>query len=148
VFEGVAKSVGPEDARRHPHATHKSTLDCSSEAFPCLLLPFLFPAAFPFHCCLSFLLLPFLFTAAFPFYCCRSEEVAHLVLHERSERQVVEQVREALPHVRVAVLPQALVVEAVPAGRAELASCAVGTDQELRSAGAIRNWVWVNVSEC
>jgi len=42
---------------------------------------------------------------------------ARLALHERGERQVVKQVCEVLPDVRVAVLPQALVVEAVPAAR-------------------------------
>ena len=48
----------------------------------------------------------------------------HLVLDKRRERQEVEQVREVLPHVRVAVLPQALVVEAVPA-RGTSKTCAV-----------------------
>lgn len=38
---------------------------------------------------------------------------AHLPVHQRGQRQVVEQVCEVLPHVGVAVLPQALVVEAV-----------------------------------
>ena len=37
----------------------------------------------------------------------------HLVVDEGGEREVVEEVREELPHVRVAVLPQALVVEAI-----------------------------------
>ena len=37
----------------------------------------------------------------------------HLVVDERRQRQVVEQVGEVLPDVRVAVLAQALVVEAV-----------------------------------
>lgn len=38
---------------------------------------------------------------------------SHLGVDQRGERQVVKQVREVLPHVGVAVLPQALVVEAV-----------------------------------
>lgn len=37
----------------------------------------------------------------------------YLGVHQRRERQVVEQVGEVLPHVGVAVLPEALVVEAV-----------------------------------
>lgn len=42
------------------------------------------------------------------------ESVAsNLSVDQRGERQVVEQVCEVLPHVGVAVLPQALVVEAV-----------------------------------
>ena len=42
----------------------------------------------------------------------------HLVVYQGRERQVIEQVREALPDVGVAVLAQALVVEAVAAGAA------------------------------
>lgn len=38
---------------------------------------------------------------------------SYLSVDQRGERQVVEQVCEVLPHVSVAVLPQALVVEAV-----------------------------------
>ena len=41
------------------------------------------------------------------------ELVPHLVVYQGGEGQVVEQVGEVLPHVGVAVLPQALVVEAV-----------------------------------
>ena len=37
-----------------------------------------------------------------------------LVLNDSSEGQVVEQLSELLPHVRIAVLSQALIVEAVP----------------------------------
>lgn len=37
----------------------------------------------------------------------------YLGVHQRREREVVEQVGEVLPHVGVAVLPEALVVEAV-----------------------------------
>lgn len=37
----------------------------------------------------------------------------HLGVHQRGEGEVVEQVCEVLPHVGVAVFPQALVVEAV-----------------------------------
>ena len=39
----------------------------------------------------------------------------YLVLNQGCEGQVVKQVREILPHVRVAVLPQAFVVEAIAA---------------------------------
>lgn len=39
--------------------------------------------------------------------------MSNLSVDQRGERQVVEQVCEVLPHVGVAVLPQALVVEAV-----------------------------------
>ena len=37
----------------------------------------------------------------------------HLLLDERRERQIVEEVSEILPHVGIAVLAQALVVETV-----------------------------------
>ena len=40
---------------------------------------------------------------------------ADLVLHKGCERQVVEQIGEELPNIGVAVLSEALVVEAVPA---------------------------------
>lgn len=39
--------------------------------------------------------------------------LAHLGVDQRRQREVIEQVREVLPHVGVAVFPQALVVEAV-----------------------------------
>ena len=42
-----------------------------------------------------------------------TEKRSYLSVHQRSEGQVVKQVCEVLPHVGVAVLPQALVVEAV-----------------------------------
>lgn len=42
-----------------------------------------------------------------------SVETEDLSVDQRGERQVVKQVCEVLPHVSVAVLPQALVVEAV-----------------------------------
>lgn len=38
---------------------------------------------------------------------------SHLGVHQRGERQIIKQVREVLPHVGIAVFPQALVVEAV-----------------------------------
>lgn len=40
---------------------------------------------------------------------------ADLVLHKGCQRQVVEQIGEELPDIGVAVLSEALVVEAVPA---------------------------------
>lgn len=44
---------------------------------------------------------------------CTRLRLSHLLVHQRGERQVVEQVCEVLPDVGVAVLPQTLVVEAV-----------------------------------
>ena len=46
----------------------------------------------------------------------RREAAVHAkdaVLHQRSHREVVEQVREVFPHVRVAIFAQALVIETV-----------------------------------
>ena len=40
-------------------------------------------------------------------------EAEDLPVHQSRQRQVVEQIREVLPHVGIAILPQALVVEAV-----------------------------------
>ena len=40
---------------------------------------------------------------------------ADLILHKGCERQVVEQIGEELPDIGVAVLSEALIVEAVPA---------------------------------
>ena len=40
-------------------------------------------------------------------------EAKDLAVDQRRQRQVIEQIREVLPHVRVAVLPQTLVVETV-----------------------------------
>lgn len=50
--------------------------------------------------------------------CCApcSDTRSHLALDEPREGQVVEEVGKALPHVGAAVLAQALVIEAVPAG--------------------------------
>jgi hypothetical protein len=49
---------------------------------------------------------------------------AHLALYQACEWQVVEQVCEVLPHVCVAVLAQALIVEAVPANATASATAA------------------------
>lgn len=50
-----------------------------------------------------------------------------LVLDDRGQRQVVEQVREQLPHVARAVLPHALVEEAV--NLCDLSTLVVATEQ-------------------
>lgn len=44
---------------------------------------------------------------------CEERRVSYLLVNQRGERQVVEQVCEVLPDVGVAVLPQTLVIEAV-----------------------------------
>lgn len=41
--------------------------------------------------------------------------MAHLVVHQSRQRQVVEHIREHLPHGGVAVLPDTFVVKPVPA---------------------------------
>ena len=41
----------------------------------------------------------------------------YLTFYQRRERQVIEQIGEELPHVGVAVLAQALIIEAVPEKR-------------------------------
>jgi hypothetical protein len=41
-------------------------------------------------------------------------EAEHLVLHDGGQGQEVEKLSELLPHVRVTVLAQALIVETVP----------------------------------
>lgn len=47
---------------------------------------------------------------------CTWTAVCNLLLDERCEWQIIEEVCELLPHIGVAVLPQALVVESVSEG--------------------------------
>jgi hypothetical protein len=44
----------------------------------------------------------------------RETKITNLVLDERSQRKVIERIGKVLPHVDIAILSQALIVESVP----------------------------------